>query len=207
MSGSDDEEVASDLASKYTEEQLIMALYQLANSGSQEMGEGYMGYSEAEDESVAEFSEQPDPLAEKVAQLEEELAAQRRLMRQKEITDFCEGLYNAGKLTEQVVPIADLSRFMETLNSKNTVNFSESGKSSQFDFMKSVLENLPAMVSFSEVATLASAPPRRKAVKPNADGYVFDERNADIHAKAVEYSEKNGTDYMSALKLVISEAE
>lgn len=208
MSGSDDEEVASDLASKYTEEQLIMALYQLANSGSQEMGEGYMGYSEPEEEeAVAEFSEQPDPLAEKVAQLEEELAAQRRLMRQKEITDFCEGLYNTGKLTEQVVPIADLSRFMETLNSKNTVNFSESGKSSQFDFMKSVLENLPAMVSFSEVATPASAPPRRKASKPNADGYVFDERNADIHAKAVEYSEKNGTDYMSALKLVISEAE
>ena len=96
---------------------------------------------------------------------------------------------------------------METLNAKNTVNFSESGKSSQFDFMKGVLANLPAMVTFSEVATEASAPKKPKAPRPNADGYVFDERNAEIHAKAVEYSEANGVDYMSALKLVVSEAE
>lgn len=208
VSGEDDEAVASDLASKYTEEQLIMALYQLANSGeSEEMGEGYMGYSEPEgEESTASFSE-PDPLAEKVAQLEEELAAQKRLMRQKEISDFCEKLYDEGKLTEAVVPAGDLVRFMETLNAKNTVNFSESGKSSQFDFMKGVLANLPAMVTFSEVATAASAPKKPKAPRPNADGYVFDERNAEIHAKAVEYSEANGVDYMSALRLVVSDAE
>lgn len=204
LSGSDDEQVASDLASKYTEDQLIMALYQLSNSSS-EMGEQYMGYEESEDgETVAEFSE-PDPLAVKVAELEEELASQRRLMRQKEITDFCETLYTGGKLTEQVAPKADLVRFMETLNSKNSVNFSETGKASQFDFMKGILQNLPAMVSFSEVATESSAPKRPKAPRPNAEGYVYDERNAEIHAKAVEYSEQNGTDYMSALKLVISE--
>jgi len=208
MSGEDDEQVASELASQYTEEQLIMALYQLAQ-GSSEMGEGMMpGYSEesAQDD-VAEFAEPqaPDPLAEKVAQLEEELAAQRRLMRQKEITDFCENLYEKGQLTEQVVPINDLSRFMETLNPKNNVNFSESGKATQFDFMKSMLEKLPAMVSFNEVATPATAPAKPKAPKPSADGYVFDERNAGVHAKAIEYSEKNGVDYMSALKLVIDE--
>ena len=210
MSGEDDEAVAADLASQYTEEQLIMALYQLAQ-GSSEMGEGQsgmMGYSESEDsEDVAEFSEtqSPDPLAVKVAELEEELASQRRLMRQKEITDFCEGLYGDGKLTEQVAPISDLVRFMETLNAKNSVNFSESGKASQFDFMKNVLTNLPAMVSFSEMATPASAPQKPKVQRPNADGYVYDERNAEIHAKAVDYSEKNGTDYMSALKLVLND--
>ena len=211
VSGSDDEAVAADLASQYTEEQLIMALYQLAQ-GSSEMGEqGMMGYSEGEAEEgevvTADFAESqtPDPLAAKVAELEEELAAQRRLMRQKEITDFCEGLYSDGKLTEQVAPISDLVRFMETLNSKNNVNFSEAGKATQFDFMKSVLTNLPAMVSFSEVATPASAPKKPKAPTPSADGYVYDERNAEIHAKAVDYSEKNGTDYMSALKLILSE--
>ena len=208
MSGDEDEKIAADLASQYTEDQLIMALYQLAQ-GSQEMGEGMMpGYSEADD-SVAEFSEAsasvPDPLAVKVAELEEELAAQRRLMRQKEITDFCEGLYGGGKLTEQIVPISDLSRFMETLNAKNNVNFSEAGKATQFDFMKGMLEKLPAMVSFSEVATPASAPKKAKAQRPNADGYVYDERNADIHAKAVEYAEANRTDYMSALKLVLND--
>lgn len=219
VSGEDDEQVASELASQYTEEQLIMALYQLANAGGggadegsePEMGEGYMGYGEGKDEGedIASFAEPgPDPLAEKVAQLEEELAAQRRLMRQKEISDFCETLYEDGKLTEAVVPSGDLVRFMETLNAKNTVNFSESGKSSQFDFMKGVLANLPSMVTFGEVATHASAPLRKaKAPKPSVDGYVYDERNSEIHTKAVEYSEANGVDYMSALKLVISDAE
>jgi hypothetical protein len=208
MSGDDDEQVAAELASQYTEDQLIMALYQLAQ-GSSEMGEQeqMMGYAEHESEGeTAQFSE-PDPLAEKVAQLEEELAAQRRLMRQKEITDFCETLYTKGQLTEQVAPKGDLVRFMETLNSKNTVNFSEAGKATQFDFMKGVLENLPAMVSFEEVAPQATAPKKPKASKPNADGYVYDQRNAEIHAKAVEYSEKNGTDYMSAIKFVLDNEE
>lgn len=214
MSGDDDEAVAADLASQYTEEQLIMALYQLAQ-GSQEMGEGMgmMGYSESEDsegvvetETEADFGE-ADPLAAKVAELEEELAAQRRLMRQKEITDFCEKLYDGGKLTEQVAPISDLVRFMETLNAKNSVNFSETGKASQFDFMKNMLSNMPSMVSFNEVATPASAPKKPKAPRPGADGYVYDERNARIHAKAVEYAEQNNTDYMSALKLVIDDED
>jgi hypothetical protein len=62
------------------------------------------------------------------------------------------------------------------------------------------------MVSFSEVATPASAPPKKaKALTPNADGYVYDERNSEIHSKALDYSEKNGTDYMSALKLVLND--
>lgn len=217
VSGSDDEEVASDLASKYTEEQLILALYQLSQ-GSSEMGEGYMAYAEHEDdeddteEDEEEDSEnapcdysESDPLAAKVAQLEEELASQRRLMRQKEISDFCEGLYNGGKLTESVAPKGDLVRFMETLNPKNSVNFSETGKVSQFDFMKRVLDNLPSMVSFGEVVTPASAPKAPKAPRPDASGYVYDERNAGIHAKAIDYSEKNGVDYMSALKLVLSD--
>ena len=207
MSGSDDEQVASDLASQYTEEQLIMALYQLAQ-GSSEMGEqGMMGYSEPAPVTT-EFSESApsDPLAAKVAELEEELASQRRLMRQKEITDFCEKLYDGGKLTEQVAPISDMVRFMETLNAKNSVNFSEGGKASQFDFMKGVLNNLPAMVSFSEVATQASAPAKKaKTQVPSADGYVYDERNADVHARAMSYSEEKGVDYMSAVKFVMSE--
>jgi hypothetical protein len=208
MSGEDDEKVAADLASQYTEEQLIMALYQLAQ-GSSEMGEqGMMGYSESEadTESTTSFAEpSSDPLAAKVAELEEELASQRRLMRQKDITDFCEKLYDGGKLTEQVAPITDLVRFMETLNAKNSVNFSEGGKASQFDFMKGVLNNLPAMVSFSEVATPASAPKKAKTQVPSADGYVYDERNAEVHARAMSYSEEKGVDYMSAVKFVMSE--
>jgi hypothetical protein len=211
MSGDDDEQIASDLASQHTEEQLIMALYKLAQN-SQNMGEGMMGYAEGEDETFTQevsYSEQTDvvdPLAARVSELEEELASQKRLMRQKEITEFCESLYSEGKLTEKVAPIKDLVRFLETLNPKNSVNFSETGKASQFEFMKGVLENLPAMVSFSEVATPASAPPKKaKIQKPNVEGYVYDQANAVIHEKALEYSEQKGVDYMSAVRFVLEE--
>ena len=94
---------------------------------------------------------------------------------------------------------------METLNSKNSVNFGESGKASQFEFMKSMLESLPAMVNFTEVVTPASAPKKPKTVKPSADGYIYDERSSELHTRALDYSEKNGVDYMSALKLAISD--
>jgi hypothetical protein len=140
----------------------------------------------------------------RVAELEEELARQKKLMREKEISDFCETLYDGGKLTQQIVSKTDLVRFMETLNNKNSVNFSETGKASQFDFFKGVLENLPSMVSFEEFATPASAPPAKKQVTPSADGYVYDPATADLHAQALEYSEAKGVEYTIALKAVLS---
>lgn len=141
----------------------------------------------------------------RVAELEEELAKQKKLMREKEISDFCETVYEGGKLTQQIVPKSDLVRFMETLNNKNSVNFSETGKASQFDFFKNVLENLPSMVSFEEFATPASAPAAKKPAKPSADGYVYDPQTADLHAQALEYSESKGVDYTIALKAIISD--
>lgn len=139
----------------------------------------------------------------RVAELEEELNRQRKLAREKEISSFAEGLYDAGKLTEQVVPKGDLVRFMETLNYKNSVNFSETGKASQFDFFRGVLESLPSMVSFEEFATPASAPKKSKSVEPNASGYAFDPNTADIHAEALSYAEQNDCDYLTAVKFVI----
>ena len=49
-----------------------------------------------------------DNLNARVAELEEELNKQRKLAREKEISSFAEGLYESGKLTEQVVPKGDL---------------------------------------------------------------------------------------------------
>jgi hypothetical protein len=141
----------------------------------------------------------------RVAELEEELARQKKLMREKEISDFCETLYEGGKLTQQIVPKTDLVRFMETLNNKNSVNFSESGKTSQFDFFRNVLENLPSMVSFEEFATQASAPAAKKSIMPSADGYIYDPSTADLHAQALEYAESKGVDYTIALKAIISD--
>lgn len=143
-------------------------------------------------------------LSARVAELEEELARQRKLMREKEISDFCETLYDSGKLTQQIVSKTDLVRFMETLNSKNSVNFSEAGKASQFDFFKGVLDKLPSMVSFEEFATPASAPKAKKPPMPSADGYVYDPATAELHVQALEYSEAKGVDYTTALKVVIS---
>jgi len=138
----------------------------------------------------------------RVAELEEELNRQRKLAREKEISSFAEGLYEAGKLTEQIVPKSDLVRFMETLNNKNSVNFSETGKASQFDFFRGVLESLPSMVSFEEFATPASAPKKAKTVEPNASGYAYDPNTADTHAEALSYAEENDCDYLTAVKLV-----
>lgn len=145
-----------------------------------------------------------DTLNARVAELEEELGKQRKLAREKEISSFAEGLYESGKLTEQVVPKGDLVRFMETLNHKNSVNFSETGKASQFDFMRGVLDSLPSMVSFEEFATPSSAPKKSKSVEPNASGYAYDPNTANVHAEALSYAEENDCDYLTAVKFVIN---
>lgn len=162
-------------------------------TGTLEHSESAIGVQESEGAS----------LQSRVAELEEELAKQKRLMREKEIGDFAETLYEKAQLTEAIAPKADLIRFMETLNSKNTVNFSETGKASQFDFFKQVLNNLPSMVSFEEVATPASAPAKSKQPTPSADGYVYDPASTDLHVKALEYSEAKGVAYETALKAII----
>jgi len=190
-------------------------------------GEGCKDYEEDEDEEKKKMSDMSEETATeeatgtldhsekamgvqsdlqaRVAELEEELARQKKLMREREISEFCETLYEGGKLTQQIVPKTDLVRFMETLNNKNSVNFSESGKTSQFDFFKNVLENLPSMVSFEEFATQASAPAAKKSISPSADGYIYDPSTADLHVQALEYAESKGVDYTIALKAIISD--
>ena len=142
----------------------------------------------------------------RVAELEEELARQKKAMREAEITSFCETVYSSGKLTPKIVPQGDLVRFMETLNAKNTVNFSEAGKTSQYDFFRGVLEAMPSMVSFEEVATQATALKKPKAPKPPVEGFVYDQSTAALHAQALEYQEKNsGTSYEFALRAILTD--
>lgn len=172
----------------------------MAESTSDEEATGTLDHSES-----AMGVQGSNDLQARVAELEEELARQKKLMREKEISSFCETLYDQAKLTEQIVARTDLVRFMETLNSKNSVNFSESGKASQFDFFKGILENLPSMVSFEEFATQASAPTPKKPLTPSADGYVYDPNTADLHVQALEYAESKGVEYTVALKAVLSD--
>jgi len=190
----------------------------------EDMGEGCKSYEEDEDddkkkkskgalkEATRTLDHSEDAmgvrgqknLQARVAELEDELARQKKLMREKEISDFCEVLYGEGKLTQQIVSKTDLVRFMETLNNKNSVNFSGAGKASQFDFFKGILGSLPSMVSFEEFATPTSAPKSRKQPTPLVDGYVYDPSTADLHAQTLEYAEQKGVEYTVALKAVLS---
>ena len=192
----DEEKEKSDMAEKVKEEKKETADHaeEAAPMATESLDHGEAAIG---DQSI-------DSLNARVAELEEELNKQRKLAREKEISSFAEGLYESGKLTEQVVPKGDLVRFMETLNHKNSVNFSETGKASQFDFMRGVLESLPSMVSFEEFATPATAPKKSKEVEPNASGYAYDPNTANVHADALSYAEENGCDYLTAVKFVIN---
>ena len=192
----DEEKEKSDMAEKVKEEKKETADHaeEAAPMATESLDHGEAAIG---DQSI-------DSLNARVAELEEELNKQRKLAREKEISSFAEGLYESGKLTEQVVPKGDLVRFMETLNHKNSVNFSETGKASQFDFMRGVLESLPSMVSFEEFATPSTAPKKSKEVEPNASGYAYDPNTANVHADALSYAEENGCDYLTAVKFVIN---
>ena len=192
----EEEKKKTDMAEKVKEE--------LREEASDHAEEAAPLATESLDHSEVAIGDQSiDNLNARVAELEEELNKQRKLAREKEISSFAEGLYESGKLTEQVVPKGDLVRFMETLNHKNSVNFSETGKASQFDFMRGVLESLPSMVSFEEFATPSSAPNKSKSVEPNASGYAYDPNTANVHADALSYAEENNCDYLTAVKFVI----
>jgi hypothetical protein len=170
--------------------------------GEESMIEDYSEEEDEEDEEEDEDSESSESLKERVARLEKELVEQKKLAREKEISDFCEKVYQNGKLTEQIVSKTDLVRFMGSLNGKNAMNFSESGRQSQFDFFSNVLVNLPQLVNFSEVAPEGTAP-KRKKVSPPASGYEYDGNNLDLHTKALEFSEAKGVDYITALKTIM----
>ena len=98
----------------------------------------------------------------------------------------------------------DLSKFLVTLNNKNTVNFSEGGKQSQFKFMQAFLQNLPSVVSYGEVAAPEVKPKDSIKLQPAAAGYSYSEENLEIHKRALDYSEKNNVDYAVAIKHVLT---
>jgi hypothetical protein len=231
--GEADEDKVADLAANYSIEELERALEMKKEEGKS--NEGDYDYLESKQpgrvSSYAEktitksdetlkatkstpvrkkevvLSAEAKALQDKVAKLEEELSRQKRLAREKEIGSFAEGLYNSGKITEQVVSKTNLVKFMSSLNYKGAVNFSEGTRSTQLEFFKEMLESLPSMVSFEEVATPASAPKKRTGVnfsEPSAYGYAYDSKNLNLHQQAIEYSESKGVDYVSALKTILS---
>lgn len=140
-----------------------------------------------------------DPLAALMARLEELEAANRALvekaefserqLRRSELEGFVEGLYESGKLTDAVVPASELVEYMEGLE-YGTLEFSE-GESAATPLMR-ILENLPSMVCYSEVA--GGETPLR-------------DEDLDPHEKAVKMVKEQGIDYAEAIKAVLFSAE
>lgn len=160
---------------------------------------------EEDKKEYAEDDSEVSKLKDRLAALEEELQKQRKSAREKEISDFCESIYANGKLIESVVSKKELVKFMSTLNGKNTINFSESNRQSQFDFFSEVLTNLPQVVNFSEVATEANAPKKKQlSTKDDLSGFAYDTKSLGLHAEALDFAEANNVDYVTALKTVVS---
>lgn len=202
----EDEEKTSEHAEEHEDEEDEKVDHSCGDTYAEEPDKKATGALKYSEKAVRDHG--TDELRTRVAELEAELAHQKKVIREKEISDFVEGVYTSGKLVEGVVGKTDLVRFMETLNAKNSVNFSEKGKVSQFEFFKEVLTNLPSMVSFTEQATPASAPPKKTTHRtPSVDGFVCDPAQAELHDKALSYAEDHGVDFATAIKAVITEAE
>ena len=140
-------------------------------------------------------SEPTDKMTELFARLEALESENNRLKEQADfaerqtrrmlMTQFVEGLYEDGKLTDAVVTQDELVDYMEGLE-YGTLEFSE-GETLTTPLMK-ILSNLPAQVCYSEIA---------------AGETVVRDEDLDPHERALKLSKEEGIDYTEALKAVL----
>lgn len=118
----------------------------------------------------------------KVAELQSEL-------RRSEIEDFIEGIYDSGRLTEEIISEEELLEYMEKIDG-GYVNFAE-GESPLTPLMN-ILERLPLAVCFSEVAK-------------DSDFEIEEDFSEEMspHDKALKIMEDSGMEYTEALKKAI----
>lgn len=119
---------------------------------------------------------------------------------------FCEGLAKESKLP--AASVAVLAQTLQHLSpaqvpGKNVqvIEFSEGNtKLPLADALKKVLSQLPAQVSFKEVATSATQASNTNVVNFAApNGYSVDAERANLHAKALAYMTQHKVDYVSAI--------
>jgi len=144
-------------------------------------------------------AEGDDRLTAVMARLEELEAANTRLREQVDYAErqahrvrleqFAEGLFDAGKLTDAVISKDELVDYMEGLE-YGTLEFAE-GESAVTPMMR-LLENLPALVCFEEVAGGSTS---------------VHEEDLDPHQMAMKMVKEDGLDYTEALKQVLFSAE
>lgn len=139
-----------------------------------------------------DFSEKEKGLRDREAAI----AAQEKETRKKTLSDFCEGLSRAGKLTPAMTkPGMGLIPFLEVVAGiPAEIEFEEGGqkkKQTPLDFAKSFLEGLPKVIKFGEVAT-------RGTDTGGTDGEKRDQLIAN-------FAEKNKVGYKEAVLAVSKE--
>ena len=153
----------------------------------------YVGKPGVDKPLVTNFSEMEARLQELEAanaRLVQEKQAAERAAHRMQLEEFAESLYAHGQLTEATIDQEELVDYMEGLE-HGTLEFAE-GETAATKLM-AILANLPAQVSFSEVA-------------PHNDEEVPFEA-LDPHEKALRLAADEGLDYAEALKKALFTAE
>lgn len=129
-------------------------------------------------------------------------------------SDFAESYYKKGVITESIIPMEELAEsliFLETHT--NSLSFSE-GQVNPLKTMTKLLDRMPTIVGLNgfEPGVKESAENLFKDNLPESgsDGLVYSENNVafdsgsiTLHQQALDYSEKNGIDYYSAIQKII----
>jgi hypothetical protein len=133
----------------------------------------------------------PQQMYEELKKLKAEHAELQRMYMEKEIShrkgkisSFVEALYEEGRLTDGIMPQAELQSYCEGLEF-GTLEFSE-GETAATKLL-GLLSNLPPMVSFGEVA---------------GGSFQYAEEDLDPHQRALKMvaESEGGLDYVEALK-------
>jgi hypothetical protein len=137
----------------------------------------------AETEQFSELSARLAELEAANARLVQEKQAAVRAAHRSQLVEFTESLYNTGRLTPAVCDADELVDYMEGLE-YGTLEFAE-GESAATKLME-LLANLPAQVSFSEIAAF------------NKDELPTE--SLDPHERALRLVKEEGLEYSEALK-------
>ena len=128
--------------------------------------------------------------------------------------DFAEAYYSEGVLVESIVSkeeLVDSLMFLD--NQTSNLSFSE-GQINPLDTIKKLLDRMPPVVGLNgfEPTPKANAENMFKDQLPGEESnalvysennVAFDNGSMSIHQQALQYSEKHGVDYYSAIQKVI----
>lgn len=126
--------------------------------------------------------EELDRLKKEHSELQRRYAEEKMNARKAKIASFVELLYEDGRLTDGIMPQAELQSYCEGLDF-GTLEFSE-GETAATKLL-GLLSKLPPMVSYSEIA---------------GGTFQYAEEDLDPHAKALKLVESEGIDYVEAIK-------